>query len=170
MNKKADLSRVAVRVSLILAVTVAMFVARLSTGAPTFKPIDNAASFADSLVTRVSWEICKQILLCHNGINPLWFKWQILVCMANTKLLMSNSWFLGSELQLYLCSECLAAAKSMVVVFWLVNGLHTPCELTQRLSGGCHRSVLANFYHSNFILCASRKGTIKKVMSRKLSV
>ena len=41
------------RFLVILGAGMVMFMARLSTGSPTFKPIDNAASFAESLITRV---------------------------------------------------------------------------------------------------------------------
>lgn len=46
--------RVVVRVCVLVAASLVMLVFRLSTGSPTFKPIDNAASFADSFLTRVS--------------------------------------------------------------------------------------------------------------------
>ncbi len=112
-----------------------MFMARLSTGSPVFKPIDNPASFADSFVTKVSSS--------HPSIHP-----SIHVDAHHSKLLSPpyflsfkvlsynytyalNSWLLLNPW--WLCFDwsmgCVSLLESFtdprivaVVLFWIAFG------------------------------------------------
>lgn len=93
-----------VRVSVILAAAVVLTAARLSVGSPTFKPIDNAALFADSLLTRVLTYNYIYGLNAWILLHPWW------LCF---------DWSMGCVPLLNSLSDYRVCA---VAAFWLVGG------------------------------------------------
>lgn len=98
-SKKFNCLRLVIRVSVVLFAAIVMSAVRLSTGSPTFKPIDNAASFSDSLLTRVSRS--------HSSVSD---------AHDQAYIQLGHVFAVGIELQLLLHSKCLAFTESVVAV------------------------------------------------------
>lgn len=93
-----QIKRFAMRVSLVLVFTAVILIARMASGTPTFKPVDNPASFSNSSITRVCFSshlmcLCSIIIDYH--------------CYTDS----------GADLQLHIFSKLLVAIESIMALF-----------------------------------------------------